>query len=553
MATIDLDNQIFYTPSLAAGGPKLTSRSVLARDGNLSAAISGAFLHKLSLSPPQLQDAHDPRYGGSGASPDDAVLISDGESDCGDFDDSRSDTTFPPLEELLTAPRNEVQSNCVAGTEDKDISATPRGSGDSDAKEHSVTGGADSDDESVSTQHQQSRNLENGSREGIVWSDEGDESELATAEPTLQPADGQGQIDFRCNVGGHCNTNLEEDCRPIHPPVPDDRGEQDADGSVVPPQVQEGRTSIPRLSDDVSNKDLELANTEPFTQPSTSQDLVILQRNIGRRRYCDADDGEGYRHIVGSDTEYSQDDDVARPRRRKRRRISTSTPATCGTVPKRQGLTLREEVVDVISAKFEEWPLEDTVLKRVIMDGLVTFQLQFTWDLCTESGTGHQAVESEPSISSPKRHVSARHGSTTSTKDKDTTANPKPTSKRARYTLEDDTKIRQLKEKGLSWRAIAKQFPGRSLGAIEVMYHTKLKTDDTSQAPSLVVGDDGEVEEWKVEEICGRRTLDDGGVELHVEWEDGSKTWEPYDENLTQLEALDEYERIHGPVTVDTI
>jgi hypothetical protein len=28
-------------------------------------------------------------------------------------------------------------------------------------------------------------------------------------------------------------------------------------------------------------------------------------------------------------------------------------------------------------AEFEEWPLEDVVLKRVTANGLVTFQLQF--------------------------------------------------------------------------------------------------------------------------------------------------------------------------------
>jgi hypothetical protein len=54
-----------------------------------------------------------------------------------------------------------------------------------------------------------------------------------------------------------------------------------------------------------------------------------------------------------------------------------------------------------------------------------------------------------------------------------------------------------------------------------------------------VVDDDAGEEEWEVEEICDRE-LDDGGLKL--------LGWEPY-ENVAETEALDEYERLHGPVT----
>jgi hypothetical protein len=65
--------------------------------------------------------------------------------------------------------------------------------------------------------------------------------------------------------------------------------------------------------------------------------------------------------------------------------------------------------------------------------------------------------------------------------------------------------------------------------------------------PSVV---DGTVEEeWVVEEICDDRELDDGGVELLVKWKGGEETWEPY-ENVAETEALDEYERLHGPVSL---
>jgi len=193
------------------------------------------------------------------------------------------------------------------------------------------------------------------------------------------------------------------------------------------------------------------------------------------------------------------------------------------------------------AATFEEWPLGNAVLKRVTMNGSPpTFMLQFTWGPCAEHGAGHRGTENRGTVSSAKRRRPARQKSKGSTKDED---KPTSTSRRARYTPADDAKIRQLKEQGLSWIAIAKHFPGRSAGAIEVRYHTKLKTADPSR---------GREEEWEVEEICGYRGTDDGGPKLLVKWEGGEETWEPY-ENVAETKALDEYERRHGRVSVDTL
>jgi hypothetical protein len=94
-------------------------------------------------------------------------------------------------------------------------------------------------------------------------------------------------------------------------------------------------------------------------------------------------------------------------------------------------------------------------------------------------------------------------------------------------------------------------------------YHTKLKTADPSrsgsrqlcdhsQALSPVVGDDGGVEEWEVEEICGDRRGHNGGLQLLVKWKGGEERWESY-ENVAETKALDEYERPHGPVGVDIV
>lgn len=67
-----------------------------------------------------------------------------------------------------------------------------------------------------------------------------------------------------------------------------------------------------------------------------------------------------------------------------------------------------------------------------------------------------------------------------------------------------------------------------------------------------MAGDDGGEEQWEVEEICGDRRLDDGGLEMLMKWRGREKTWELY-ENMAETVALDECERLHGPVTVNIV
>ncbi|KAK5651065.1 hypothetical protein OQA88_13713 [Cercophora sp. LCS_1] len=172
-------------------------------------------------------------------------------------------------------------------------------------------------------------------------------------------------------------------------------------------------------------------------------------------------------------------------------------------------------------------------------------------DPCSKHGKGYRVAENRSSASPAKRHRSARQRSTRSTNDEDTAANSKPTPRRARYTPQDDAKIRQLKEQGLSWMAIAEQFPERSPGAIELRYHTKLKTNPSRGVPQLpqtpsVVDDPGE-EEWEVEEICSYRKPEDSGLEFLVKRKGGEETWEPF-ENVAETEALDRYERLASQV-----
>lgn len=81
------------------------------------------------------------------------------------------------------------------------------------------------------------------------------------------------------------------------------------------------------------------------------------------------------------------------------------------------GIRIREEAVRAATAEFEEWPLKDAVLKRVILDGAPTFQLQFSWDAYTnvihrDRATSHATVPdfSPGGRKSTKRGVASTPG-----------------------------------------------------------------------------------------------------------------------------------------------
>jgi hypothetical protein len=121
MATFSLDNQFFYTGPVSASQIS-KSRGILApsRNGDLSAAVPGAPSRKATPHTAPLQHISDLRRNGPGNSPDNTVLIINGESDydaSNVFDDGQSDATFPPLKELLPAPRNAARPNGVASTD----------------------------------------------------------------------------------------------------------------------------------------------------------------------------------------------------------------------------------------------------------------------------------------------------------------------------------------------------------------------------------------------------------------------------------------------------
>lgn len=63
--------------------------------------------------------------------------------------------------------------------------------------------------------------------------------------------------------------------------------------------------------------------------------------------------------------------------------------------------------------------------------------------------------------------------------------------RRTKFTAEDDRLITYLRESGRTWKEIAKTLPGRSPGALQVRYSTKLKAKMPDKASNLVCTSDG--------------------------------------------------------------
>lgn len=172
----------------------------------------------------------------------------------------------------------------------------------------------------------------------------------------------------------------------------------------------------------------------------------------------DSSDGESTPVLgeLGSEDDKDDEDyspshtEMARPQR-KRRKVSTLSHhiQEHPTDDPPEG-----RATDTVQATYDEWPLEDVHLKRVTEGGRTVFQIQFAWD------SRHQHY--------PKAYggqgVLARKPGVSGTK----------------FTEDEDSLLIQLKEvNGLTWKEIytrfSKQFRGRSRGALQVRYSTKLK------------------------------------------------------------------------------
>jgi hypothetical protein len=119
-----------------------------------------------------------------------------------------------------------------------------------------------------------------------------------------------------------------------------------------------------------------------------------------------------------------------------------------------------EPRIETPTAKFEEWPLGQAVLKRINIDGSVTFQLQFTWEPCDKNQGSVRGGSHKNSL--PRTKSMAKQSESTKN-----------------YSPEEDSLLIALKDQGLSWKDIheehRKQFPERAKGSLQVRYCTKLK------------------------------------------------------------------------------
>ncbi|KAH8651710.1 hypothetical protein BGZ61DRAFT_487654 [Ilyonectria robusta] len=122
-------------------------------------------------------------------------------------------------------------------------------------------------------------------------------------------------------------------------------------------------------------------------------------------------------------------------------------------------------------ATFREWQLDNVILKRVVLNGVATFQLQFGWDMCSKHDNAVDAV--------PDRRHRTSTGSTGRVH--------RGEGAKAKFTPEEDRFLLDLKEgedgqssPHLTWSEIYRRFnarfPGRrSCGSLQVHYCTKLK------------------------------------------------------------------------------
>lgn len=99
------------------------------------------------------------------------------------------------------------------------------------------------------------------------------------------------------------------------------------------------------------------------------------------------------------------------------------------------------KAADVSIAEFGEWPLENAVLKSMIVDNQATFQIQFAWDCCVEKPKTEIAIASETVTRSST--ISSQSGSSRTTATKRKALN-RPTGKKSRvkgsgHVLKTDT------------------------------------------------------------------------------------------------------------------
>ncbi|KAI1463207.1 uncharacterized protein F4812DRAFT_463899 [Daldinia caldariorum] len=196
--------------------------------------------------------------------------------------------------------------------------------------------------------------------------------------------------------------------------------------------------------------------------------------NVGRILYDTEDEDEVYHPYIGEgEQDYESDCDIQPPQRKRRKLSSSAQPARIAVTERQtrshvisshlrpvhgpargrrysgsqnvssapQGHSV-EGTTEAHAANYGEWLLEDAVLKRVTVNGLATFQLQFTWDSCTNHSRGVRATRIPPYTPPAEKGFPTGLGLGT----------------RNSFTLDEDNLIVKLKSQGLHWKEIHRQF-----------------------------------------------------------------------------------------------
>ncbi|OAA33888.1 myb family transcription factor [Beauveria brongniartii RCEF 3172] len=113
-------------------------------------------------------------------------------------------------------------------------------------------------------------------------------------------------------------------------------------------------------------------------------------------------------------------------------------------------------VAEPADAAFDEWLLQDVVLKRTIMDGKATFLFQFDWDLCAKHGQAARKPRKRSKKQGQAKPIAKNNG-------------------RRRFTASEDQWLARWKEEeGLCWAEIhslfCAKFEERSKEALQVRY-----------------------------------------------------------------------------------
>ncbi|KAK1656969.1 hypothetical protein BDP55DRAFT_53175 [Colletotrichum godetiae] len=121
---------------------------------------------------------------------------------------------------------------------------------------------------------------------------------------------------------------------------------------------------------------------------------------------------------------------------------------------------------EVLFARYDEFSLQNAVLKRTVEGCVITYQLQ--WEQPAERQLQCHSSGSLGLRPSPGKPSSPRQ----------------PSRRRGPFSKHENELLIQLKGEGLSWKEIyngfSASFPGRSLGTLQVHFSTKLKRLRTS-------------------------------------------------------------------------